>query len=88
MNHDVINALFECGGGLLLIVNVARLIRDKRISGVSVWPTAWWTAWGAWNLFYYPALGQWASFAAGILVVIANAAWVGLAVWYASGKES
>jgi len=82
MTHDVINAIFEAGGGLLLIINVARLLRDRRISGVSVWPTAWWTAWGAWNLVYYPALGQWASFAAGILVVIANAAWVGLAVWY------
>ena len=86
MTHDVVNALFECGGGLLLIINVARLIRDKKISGVSVWPTAWWTLWGIWNLFYYPVLAQWASFAAGILVVLANAAWVGLAVWYGRRK--
>lgn len=82
MTPDVINAIFEAGGGFLLVVNVARLLCDKQISGVSVWPTAWWTAWGVWNLLYYPHLGQWASFAAGILVVIANAAWVALAVWY------
>ena len=80
LTHDAINAVFEAGGGLLLCLNVARLLRDRTIAGVSIVPAAWITAWGLWNLIYYPALGQWFSFAAGLLVVTANATWVILAL--------
>lgn len=80
---DTINAVFEFGGAVLLLRNLWRLWRDKRVAGVSILPTVWWTCWGAWNLYYYPALGQWWSFVSGFGVVAANAAWVGLALWYA-----
>jgi len=82
MNHDLINAVFEMGGAALLTLNIVRLLRDKTLAGVSIFPTAWWTAWGMWNLFYYPSLGQWASFTAGLFVVAFNLAWVVLAVRY------
>ena len=41
---------------------------------------AFFTAWGIWNLVYYPAIGQWYSFAAGIVLAAGNLAWVMLAV--------
>lgn len=87
MTPDTINALFELGGALLTALNIRALLRDKTTKGV-VWPVnAFFTAWGAWNLYYYPALGQWISFAAGVLLVAANAVWVGLAVHYASASR-
>ena len=72
MTGDLINAAFEAGGAILLAFNVFRLWRDRRLAGVSILPTAWMAAWGLWNLAYYPSLGQWASFTAGLAVVAAN----------------
>lgn len=82
MTFDLINALFELIGALLGWLNVRQLQRDKRVSGV-YWPvTAFFAAWGYWNLLYYPALGQWISAAAGLLLALANTAWVILALRY------
>jgi hypothetical protein len=39
-------------------------------------PIAFFTAWGWWNVMFYPALGQWCSFAGGLFMVAANAAWL------------
>ena len=83
MTPDLVNGLFELVGGLLLWMNVAALRRDRELRGVRVAPTAFFAAWGAWNLYYYPSLGQWWSLAGGLVVVAANAAWVGLTVRYA-----
>jgi hypothetical protein len=79
---DTINALFEAGGAVLLWLNVRRLYSDKRLLGISLVPTIWYTTWGAWNLVYYYGLGQLASWVAGIGVFMANAVWVSLAVYY------
>lgn len=79
---DAINGCFEFMGAILLLLNVRRLLRDKRIAGVSLLPTAFFTAWGLWNMLYYPHLGQWWSFCGGVAVVVVNATWVALAVYY------
>lgn len=82
MNPDLINGCFEIAGALFNLLNVRRLIRDKQLHGVRWEPTAFFTAWGVWNLFYYPALDQWYSFAGGVAIVAVNAVWVGLVAWY------
>lgn len=82
MTPDHFNALFEAGGAALLLLNVRALLRDRRLAGVHIAPTAFFAAWGLWNLYYYPHLGQWWSFAAGLAVVAVNAAWIGLALYY------
>jgi len=84
---DTINALFESGGAVLLWLNVRRLLRDKCLRGVSLVPVLWYTSWGAWNLVYYYGLGQLYSWAAGIGVFLANAVWVGLALYYRGRHE-
>ena len=73
---DLVNGLFEMIGGLILWMNVHRLYRDRRVSGVSVAPVVFWSAWGFWNLWFYPAVSCWWSFAGGIVVVLANVAWL------------
>lgn len=82
MTPDYVNALFEFGGAGLLLMNVSQLYRDKALSGVRILPTAFFSAWGLWNLFYYPSLDQWASFIGGVAIVSVNVAWVAMALHY------
>lgn len=80
MNGDIVNGLFELFGAYFTWKNALALYHDKDIKGV-YWP-AWvfFAAWGIWNLWYYPSLGQWYSFAAGIVLVAGNIAWVVMAM--------
>lgn len=72
MTPDLINGLFEFGGSVLLWMNVRQLMRDRGHRGVYVPATAFFAVWGLWNLYYYPNLGQWLSFAGGCSIVVAN----------------
>jgi hypothetical protein len=76
MSMDLINGLFEFVGALLLLLNVRRLAQDKKISGVHWGPTVFFTAWGVWNLFYYPSLDQRWSFLGGVCLVAVNLIWL------------
>lgn len=83
---DLINGLFELVMGVMQWFNVQRLIKDREIKGVS-WPIWFFiSAWGLWNLFYYPHLGQMLSFWGGVLLVLANITWVSLACYYRRKK--
>lgn len=79
---DHINAFFEMVGGILLALNVRRLVADKHVAGVSVFPSLFYAAWGLWNMYYYPSLGQMASFVAGFLTTGANLVWCTLFFYY------
>lgn len=80
MIADIVNGAFEGLGAVFTWRNAAALYRDREIRGV-YWPaTFFFTAWGLWNLFYYPALGQWVSFAGGVALVLGNVAWCVLAL--------
>lgn len=82
MTPDLINGLFETIGGLLLFLHSRRVIKDKEVKGVSVPPMLFFLGWGAWNLFYYPHLGQWFSFLGGCVILAGNLLWVALVVHY------
>lgn len=79
---DAVNACFEALAGLFIGLSVLRLHRDKLVRGVSPVAVGFFALWGCWNLYYYPSLGQWSSFAGGVLVVIANTVWVAQIVYY------
>lgn len=80
--NDIINGCFECLGGVMCWLNVTKLWRDKEVRGV-YWPVqAFFAAWGWWNLYYYPSLGQWCSFFGGVILVVGNTLWVVFAVKY------
>lgn len=79
---DIINGWFEAISGGFMSYNCVRLYQDKRVRGVSVATQIFFTAWGYWNLFYYPHLGQWFSFFCGWLIVVSNTLWVTLAIKY------
>jgi len=79
---DVINGLFELLGAPFILVSIVRLRKDKAVRGVSWIHAMFFTAWGFWNLYYYPFLDQWFSFSGGIAIVTANSVWVGLLIYY------
>lgn len=55
--NDVVNGLFEFVGGILIWLSVARVLRDRQVAGISLVPTAFFTAWDLWNLYFYPSVG-------------------------------
>ena len=82
VTQDYINGLFELVGSYFTWINAWTLYRDKEIKGV-YWPaTLFFSVWGVWNLYYYPSLHQWASFSAGIILVLGNIAWIFLLARY------
>lgn len=82
MNPDLVNGLFEVGGSVFLWLNCWRLWKDKMVRGYSMLTTMFFSSWGYWNLYYYPHLDQWWSFAGGVSIVTANTVWLGMMYYY------
>ncbi len=82
MNNDIINGMFELISGVLIILNILKLYKDKVVKGISVIPTILFTLWGIWNLYYYPSLNQYFSFAGGLLLATTNFIWLFMAFYY------
>lgn len=80
--QDIVNAGYESIGGFMILLHCLALYRDKEVKGVSVFATVVFTTWGYWNLYYYPHLNQWASFAGGIVIVTANTLWIAMMFYY------
>lgn len=80
MNADLINAGFEGLAALMVADHCRALLRDRTVRGVSLLAVLFFTAWGAWNLHYYPSLGQSASGACALLVTLANTTYLLLAL--------
>lgn len=79
---DLINGAFEACGALALCANIRQLLKDKQVRGIHWGSTIFFTSWGLWNVFYYPHLGQWASFAGGLFIALANIVWLVLRIKY------
>lgn len=73
---DLINSLFEILGASFQAMNVKAILRDKEIKGVSWMPTAFFWAWGVWNLFFYWHLHQWLSIFGSIALTAVNLTWI------------
>lgn len=79
---DLVNGLFELVGSYFTWMNVRRVYIDKGYAGIYAPAVAFFWAWGLWNLFYYPHLGQWLSFFGGISINMANLVWLSLMIKY------
>jgi len=86
--NDIVNAVFELGGAIVVWINAMKLYKDKKVVGV-FWPVwIFYSVWGIWNLWYYPSLGQWFSVAAGSLLVVGNSVWCIMAGYYVMFKKN
>lgn len=75
-NSDLINGLIEISSAVVSSINVYRLYKDKQVKGFSVIPVIYFTLWGLWNLYFYPANNLIWSFIGGIFIVIVNGVWI------------
>lgn len=82
MTPDGINAAFEVFGSVVVWWGCRRLVKDKEVRGSSWLVCGFFLLWGIWNLFYYPHLGQWLSFVAGISLTIAASVRLYLMLYY------
>lgn len=79
---DIVNGCYEFLGAPFIFLSVIKLYRDKEVKGISWIHAGFFTTWGYWNLFYYPHLDQWFSFAGGIAIVVVNTLWFYLLIHY------
>lgn len=79
---DTINAGFELAGALFAALNLVHLYRDRVIKGVAWEATLLFTLWGVWNLWYYRHLDQPISAIAALTLVLVNATWLLMALWF------
>lgn len=82
MVADLINGSFEFLAGFMILNHCRAVMKDKEVKGVSIVSTIFFTAWGVWNLYYYPSLDQWISFYGGLMIVAANIYYVALLLHY------
>ena len=82
MWQDKLNGLFELLGGIFITLSCIKLRGDKKVRGVSFVHVAYFTAWGYWNIHYYPHLGQWLSFAGSLAVTLVNTWWLAMLIYY------
>lgn len=88
MNYpDLINGIFELSGAFFILLSILKLKKEKKVCGVSWVHVGFFAMWGYWNLFYYPHLTQWVSFAGGIGIVITNTFWLGQLIYYSREAE-
>lgn len=59
----------------MILLHILQLYKDKQVRGLHIIPVIFFTALGFWNLYYYPHLNQWWSFAGGIFIVLMNVVW-------------
>ena len=84
---DTINGLFEAMGEFFIIPSIIKLNRDKAVKGISWVHAGFFWSWGLWNLFYYPSLDQWASFAGVVGLFAVNTVWLSQLLFYSHANR-
>lgn len=79
---DLINGAFELAGAAASTWNIITLCRHKQVRGFSSNSFWYFFAWGCWNLWYYPSLGQWMSFSGGIALTLSNGLYAALSLYF------
>ncbi|MEE8608963.1 MAG: hypothetical protein V3S55_15270 [Nitrospiraceae bacterium] len=79
---DMMNATFEGVGGIVVLLNIQRILKDKIVRGFDWRVAVFFWIWGLWNLYYYSHLEQMLSFYAGISMVTVDAVYLYLLLYY------
>lgn len=79
---DVINSSYEVLGFVAVGLSCLRVMKDKKVAGVSLITVGFFTSWGFWNLYYYSHLNQPFSTLGAGFTCIANVVWCTLLVKY------
>lgn len=87
VTNDMINGGFEIGAALFSFLNVLALRQDQEVKGVSLISAWFFIMFGAWNLYYYPSIGQPWSFAGGVVLFAVNSTWMAMVMFYSWRKK-
>lgn len=79
---DYVNGLFEIGGGISVLLSIVKLYKDKDVKGINWITILFFTSWGVWNLIFYPKLDLPGSFAGAVFLVLMNAIWLFLLIYF------
>lgn len=79
---DHTQAAWELGSAALCAMNVMAVRRSRSISGVHWLPTAYFTGWGLYNLWFYAALNLPTAWWAGLAITVVNSVWLGHVAYY------
>lgn len=82
ISPDIPNAIFEVAGIGAIAANIAQVLKDKKVHGVSPWAVGLFMLWGWWNLYFYSALAQVFSFYVCLLGCVLYATYIGLLLYY------
>ncbi len=73
---DTINGLFEIFGGIIGLLNIFQIIKDKEVKGISYLVTIFFTLWGIWNCYFYYNLMLYMSLVGSLSMTIVNMVWL------------
>jgi hypothetical protein len=82
VNIDAVNASLRAGSIVFLVLNCVKIYRDRRIAGVSVWPTLYAGCVACWSAAYYSWLDQWRSSLVMFGHGVVELAWVAMVAWF------
>lgn len=83
---DITQAAWELGSAAFGLLNIRAIRRSKRLEGIHWAPTAFFFAWGVYNLWFYSALGLPVSWFAGCAITAVNMAWLAHVAYYCLNK--
>ena len=85
--YDLINACLNIGGAIAISTSIYRVLRDKMVRGVHWGMLSFFITWSTWNLVLYTHVGLWYSFLAGILMVLTEATYLFLLIFYSKQEQ-
>lgn len=82
LTPDMYNGMFEAVAGALKIIDIFSIYKDKEVKGFSLIPVCFFVCWAAFNVWFYPAIGQYWSFIGGLFLFATNGIWLAMALYY------
>jgi hypothetical protein len=86
LSPDITQAFWEFGSACFQLLNVRAIRASKGISGVHWIPTAFFGAWGVYNLWFYTVLNLPLAYWAGLFITLVNGVWLGHVAYYTRGN--
>jgi hypothetical protein len=88
ISPDLTQAGWELGSAAFGLLNVRAIRRSKSIAGIHWLPTAFFAAWGLYNLWFYAALHLPIAWWAGLAITAVNLVWLAHVGWYLLAKPA
>lgn len=79
---DLVNGVFEVGGGLIIWLNVFKIIKDKEVKGFDWRVSGFFSSWGLWNVLFYWGVNCLVSWVGSMFLLLGNVVWLSYVLKY------